>query len=115
MLIAPYSETGDDESIVREPKITTYSQVRDLRDILANPDSKAVLLDPAKSLGDALGVAKADELSSSWRSEISEAASALGKIGAFDLEALGQEDLASLQNLGETISKVLATHAKLTA
>lgn len=115
MLITPYVDDNDDDFVPRDVKITTYSQVRDLRDVLANPDAKAVLLDPTRSLGDALGIAKADELSSSWRSEISEAASALTKIGAFDLAGMSQEDITSISNLQDTIARVLDAHAKLTA
>lgn len=115
MLITPYTDDSDEEAVPREVKITTYSQVRDLRDILDNTDARAVLLDPTRSFGDALGIAKADVLSSSWRSEISDAASALTKIGAFDLQAMSEGDVESLANLQATVARVLEAHQKLTA
>ncbi|GAB3550875.1 hypothetical protein GCM10027404_18940 [Arthrobacter tumbae] len=114
-LITPSVPDGEEDSTEREAKITTYAQVRDLRAILAHPEARTVLLDSNRSFGDALGVAKADELSSSWRTEVSEAIGALSSIGAFDLEGLTPEDIASLKSLGSVVDRVLGTHAKLTS
>ena len=55
------SETEDGEQ--REPKITTYAQVRELRNILASAEAKRLLLDPARTYLDAVSVAKRDDLS----------------------------------------------------
>jgi hypothetical protein len=114
-LITP-TEAVDDENLpASPPKIASYAQVRDLRDILANPEAKRALLDPKRSFGDALGLAKAEELSSSWRSEVSEALASLGSISVLDLEGATAEDLELIRKLQLTAEKMISTHAKLTA
>lgn len=115
-LLTPIHDSTDAENGTQsEAKITSYSQVRDLREILLNVEARKVLLDPSRTFGDALGITKADELSDAWRTEVAEASSALRQIGVFDLETLTAEDLASLTTLRELIGKLLDTHTRLTA
>lgn len=114
-LITPSRPDGDEETPERDPKITSYSQVRDLREILNNPDAKKVLLDEKRSFGDALGMAKAEELSASWRTEIAEALSALNTIGVLELESASADDLRLITSLRDVAQKMLDTHSKLTA
>ncbi|WP_104088088.1 hypothetical protein [Cryobacterium sp. N19] len=114
-LITPTEAVDDENLLASPPKIASYAQVRDLRDILANPEAKRALLDPKRSFGDALGLAKAEELSSSWRSEVSEALASLGSISVLDLESATAEDLELIRKLQLTAEKMISTHAKLTA
>jgi ParB-like nuclease domain len=114
-LITPLHADGDEDVSDGDPKIISYSQIRDLRDILNNAEAKKVLLDHNRTFGDALGMAKADELSSSWRTEVAEALSALGSIGVLDLEKLKGEDLDLIRNVQILSQKMLDTYAKLTS
>lgn len=113
-LLTPAEDSSDSDNGTHiEPKITSYSQVRDLREILLNGEARKVLLDPTRTFGDALGITKADELSDAWRTEVAEANSALKQIGVFDLESLTPEDLNSLTALRELVEKLLSTHRRL--
>ncbi|MEI2268120.1 ParB N-terminal domain-containing protein [Microbacterium sp. No. 7] len=114
-LITPSRADDEDEIPEKDPKITSYSQVRDLREILANPEASKVLLDESRSFGDALGMAKAEELSSSWRVEIAEAVAALGSIGALELASATDEDLRSISALRDVSQRIIDTYSKLTA
>jgi hypothetical protein len=76
-LLVPSSEEDQPE---RDPKITTKDEVRELRNILANAEAKAVLLDPNRSFFDALTLAKSDELSKDWVSDVAAAVGALKRI-----------------------------------
>ena len=80
------STSQDSTEDFKSPKITTYSQVRDLRLILANPEAKKVLLDSAKSFTEALAVTSRQQIIGSWKAEVAEAAEALKGIGLYDSE-----------------------------
>jgi hypothetical protein len=111
-LITP---SEDDEAGRQDAKITTYSQVRELRGIMASPEAKRILVDPNRSFIDAVTVAKRDELSRSWKTQVAEAIDALRAIGALDLQEFSDEDILELKRLLEVTQKLLDTHRKLTA
>ena len=98
-----------------EPKLRTYSDVRELKRILPNSEAKALLLDDTRSFLDALTISRKDEISKKWKSEVSEAAAALQKIGALEVKNLTVEDVASIENLKEMAEQVLAIHVSVTA
>jgi ParB-like chromosome segregation protein Spo0J len=110
-LVAP---TEIEEGVKKDPKITTYSQVRELRTILQNPEAKRVLLDPTRSFHEAVGIAKAEELSRAWATQVAEAVSALNAIGALELRKLSREDLAEIERLRDLSQELLAAYEKLT-
>jgi hypothetical protein len=98
-LLTP-SETDDGENqLERPPKIQTYSQVRDLRDILGHPEAKQNLLDTEESLAAALAVAKRDELSRAWVSQMNNALIALRNMSIDELKGATPDDLAELAAL----------------
>lgn len=97
------------------PKLKTYGDVRELKRILPNAEAKALLFDETRTFLDALTMARKDEISKKWRSEVSEAAQALQSIGAIELAALNAEELAAIQNLKSMIENVLELHSKITA
>lgn len=110
-LITPEeADDGDTE----QPKIRTYADVRDLRLILENEEAKAALLDPARTISDALAIAKGPELRKSWKKQVSGAIDALGHIGVPELKALKKEDLAEIKNLRDAAEELLTSHQKLT-
>ena len=111
-LITP-DESEDAE--VSEPRIRSYSQVRELRDILPNAEAKRVLLDPSRTFLDALTIAKREELSQSWKSQVATAISALESIGALDLKHMSKEDVAEIEKLRASAAELLETHERLTS
>ena len=102
-----------DEGGYSDPKISTYSQVRELRAILEVAEAKRVLLDPDRSFHDAVGIAKADEISRSWATEVAEAISALNSVGALELARLEQSDLDEIVKLRDLADRLIKTYEKL--
>jgi hypothetical protein len=96
-----------------EAKITSYSQVRDLRAILSNTEATKVLLDPSRSFTEALAITKRQEIVNSWKSEVAEAIEAIQGIGSFELKRLAFDDVQLLETLRETVAEVLEDAEKL--
>lgn len=109
--------TPDDseESSTNEPKIPTYSQVRDLRYILPNTEARRVLLDPARTFLDALTIAKREELSEAWKSQVAGVISALESFAVRELRNMTAEDLAEIEKLKDAAAELLETHRKISA
>lgn len=105
-------ESGNSKA---DPKITSYSQVRELRSILANDDARSFLLDPDRSFSEALAIAKAEELSKTWKGQVREAIGALSKISVLELEALDDDGIDVITRARDAAARLLATHEKLTA
>lgn len=97
----------------RDPKIATYSQVRELRNVLPNLEAKRILLDPSYSFIEAVSVAKRDELSRAWASQVSATINALQAIGVIELENLTGEDVTKLVKLKNLAAKLLENREKL--
>lgn len=109
--------TPDEEEDTQrqDPKVTTYSQVRELRDIIPNAEAKRILLDVSRSFFDAVSVAKREELSRSWTTQVAEAIGAMQTIGALDLPQIPEEDLAQIKKIRDIADDLLETHRKMTA
>lgn len=116
-LITPSYEDDQDESAEATvpPKITTYSQVRELRSILSNAEATQILLDPDNSFSEALAIAKAEELSKTWKTQVTEAISSLSSMSVFDLENLDEDGLSVITRVGEIAERLLATRQKILA
>jgi len=99
---------------MKEAKITSYSQVRELRAILGNSEARKVLLDPARSFTDSLAITKRQEIVNSWKSEVAEAIEAVHGIGSFELKRLATEDIKLLETLRDTVTEILDDARKLT-
>ncbi|MGO9606204.1 MAG: ParB N-terminal domain-containing protein [Candidatus Binataceae bacterium] len=110
-LITPEESEETDAS---KPKITTYADVRDLRLILESEEAKTALLDPSRSIADALAIAKGPELRKSWKRQVTAAVDALGRIGVPELKALKKEDLAEIKKLRDAADELLTSHQTLT-
>lgn len=104
----------NDDGELNESKLKTYSDVRQLRGILPNTEAKAILLDPTKSLWDAIAISKQDESSSQWKSGLAAAISALKKIGALELRGISKPDLNELEKLRDLVTQLIDDHNKLT-
>lgn len=107
----PEDDADDDQEI--EPKITSYSQVRQLREILPNDEARACLLQKDKTFLDAQTIAKRDEISKQWRGEVGEATTALKKISAFEVADFTDEDVEIVKTLISTSQTVLGMFEKL--
>ncbi len=97
----------------KDAKITSREEIRELRDILPNAEAKRILLDPSRSFFDAVSVAKRDELSRSWITQVAEAIAALHAISILDLQEISTEELAAIEKLREITSNLLITYNKL--
>ncbi|MBO9399745.1 ParB N-terminal domain-containing protein [Shimia sp. R9_3] len=104
-LITPRPAT--DEGAEKPAKIATYSDVRNLREILVNPDAKADLLDLERGITDALSIARTKEKSRRWRVEVSDANTALVNIGALELNGFTEQDWRLLEELRATTQALL--------
>jgi hypothetical protein len=111
-LITP---TEQEEGKPLPPKLPTREHVRDLKDILDVAEAKRTLLDPTRNYGDALGLAKADELARSWASQVAEAVAALNSVGALELSRLTDEDVAEIEKLRDLSHELLEARSKLQA
>ena len=96
-----------------EPKLLGYAHVRELRKILVKPEAKAILLDPHRSLQDAINVAHQDDLAKSWMSAVSTAVSALERMGIRDVKKLTCDDAAVLEKLRDLAMERLDDRAAL--
>jgi hypothetical protein len=109
-LIAP---SESEERHARQPKISTFSQVRQLRIILPLAEAKRVLLNPDRDFDAALGIAKADELTRSWGTQVAETVAALRAIGWNELSKLGDDDLAEVKTLQGVVNELLEAYERL--
>jgi hypothetical protein len=103
-LITP--RQGDDDETL-PAKITTYSQVRDLRHILPKTDAKKILLDPHRTFQEAIIVATRESLSQAWLSEVGEAITALQNIGIAEMKSIGPEERKVLEELQAVVGERL--------
>jgi hypothetical protein len=102
-----------DEGQVREPKITTYHQVRELRSILENAEARTLLFDPGRTFLEALSVAKREEAAKSWVSSVASAIGALQGLGVFELIALDASQKEEIEKLRDLTTSVLNSYEKL--
>lgn len=109
-LITP---TVDDDENQVEPKLKGYSDVRELRTILAKPDAKRILLDPHRTLQEAVAAAHQDELAKSWAGEVGAAVAALENMGIDQVRRLDEEGRSLLESLAELVQRRLKDHELL--
>lgn len=112
-LITVHIEESEDGGDAKPPKIPTYMQVRELKTILPNAEAKQVLLDSDRSFSDALGIAKAEEFSQSWKTQLAEAIAVMTSIGALELAAMEDADVESLTKISEVASQLIHMRQKL--
>jgi len=113
-LLIPYTP-GDEEELPRahEPKMRTYKDVRNLKDILGDVHAEETLLDPEQSLVDALAVVRASA-SAHWVPRVRAALGALGQIPVETLKNLSVDDIEPLRELYRALKERLQDWMKLT-
>ena len=104
-LITP--RPADEDGEPSEPKITSYSQIRELRTVLDNAEAKKILFDPSRTFLEAVAITKREEMANSWKAEIVEALNALQTVGVLELKRVSQEDLNLLERLRDTSAELL--------
>lgn len=109
-LITP---TEVDGGGTKPAKVTTSSEVRALKDIMTNAEAKVALFDPERALLDAIVIARQDEISRAWATQVAEAIAALEGIESREVKAFTSDDVATLQKLRDLVDETLADHAKL--
>ncbi len=97
----------------RRPKLASREDVRQLKIVLPDDDARRVLLDPSRTLLDAVAVAKRDELSTSWLSQVAEARSALKGMSISQTKGLSEEHLEEIRKLVDVANGFLEDHKKL--
>lgn len=113
-LLVPYAPEDEEESgRAREPKIKTYLDVRDLRDILGNVEAQECLFDPDKSFNEALAVAKAST-APNWTPRIQGATQTLKKMPTSTLKSLSPAEISPLKELYDLLKETLGDWTKLT-
>lgn len=105
---------ADEESEPREPKIVSYSQVRELRAILDNSEARKILFDPSRTFVEAVAISKRDEMANSWKAEIVEAVNALKSLGVLELKRATQDDIGLLIQLRDLANELIVDVDKLT-
>lgn len=109
LLTPSFDEDGNETPA----KITSYSQVRELRSILSKPEAKRILTDPHQSFQDAINIAKQQELSRLWATDISAAIRSLEAFGIQELKGLTEDDVGLLTKLRNLTNERLSDHAAL--
>jgi len=109
-LVAP---TVGDERDTREPKITSYAQIRELRNILPRPEARRALLDPARPFSEASAIAAREEMSGAWRTDVTAATRSLTSMAIDQLKNLSTEDVALLNDLQSKVSERINDHKNL--
>jgi len=104
---------GEDGGDPQPAKIKTYSEVRDLRNILPDESALAALLDPAKSLLEAAALAEQDRLTSDWRTQVKEALRAVENLPVPIVRDLQDSDIELLALLEQRLRETIESHAKL--
>jgi hypothetical protein len=113
-LLVPYAPEDEEESgRAREPKIRTYLDVRNLRDILGNVEAQECLFDPDKSFNEALAVAKAST-APNWAPRIQGATQTLKKMPISTLKSLSLVEISPLKELYDLLKETLGDWNKLT-
>lgn len=113
-LLVPYTPEDEDESgRARDPKVRTYLDVRNLRDILGNIEAEECLHDPDKSYNEALAVAKASS-APNWTPRIQAASQTLKKMPTSTLKSLSKDEILPIKELYERLKETLTDWSKLT-
>lgn len=109
-LLTPTIEEGEDD---RPPKITTYLQVRKLREIISNEEARRLLFDSNRDFEDARSIIIEEERSKAWIEAVRDAVRALDTIGVRELKDMTEDDLDLLSNLNEQTEERLNDHSAL--
>lgn len=103
----------DEEGHPIEAKISTYSNVRDLRAVLSNGEARTLLFQPHATLAQALALVERQQFAGSWFRQVTEASAALENLGVQQVRLLTEEERRTLQQLGQLITDRLRDYEQL--
>jgi hypothetical protein len=104
---------GDDDEQPSEPKIKSYSQVRELRAILSKPETLKILTDPKRPFEDALALAKSEEMFGHWQTEVLEALHSIEAMSVQEVKTLSEDNCKLLLKLIEVAKERIQDHQSL--
>jgi len=109
------TQTHDEEANRPIPaKLQTREDVRNLRRILRDENAKAALVDPSKTLNEAMAVAISSE-SGGWISQVKAAISAIEGLKVKDIKLITGEELQLLENLRTLLNERIEDREKLSS
>lgn len=94
------------------PKLRTRDEVAGLKDILPNEEAKSILLDPSRTLPEAIAVVMASKVGG-WTNPVKTALKAIGKIPAKDIKKIELADIQLIKDLKDALDELLADIEKL--
>ncbi|MGI0081551.1 MAG: hypothetical protein ACRECH_18270, partial [Nitrososphaerales archaeon] len=103
----------DDDGHPIEPKISSYSNVRDLRAVLSNADARALLFQPNTTLAQALALVERQQFAGSWLKQVTEAIAALENLGVDQVRRLTEEERQTLRQLGQLVTDRMRDYERL--
>lgn len=103
-LLSPYADTA---GVKRPPKITSYSEIRELKTILDNEDAVQSLLDLEKPFSDASALVKSADAGRNWLSKINAALTALDHLGIREIRQLDEGQIVKLTELRDLIAEIV--------
>ncbi|RKR75909.1 ParB N-terminal domain-containing protein [Frondihabitans australicus] len=104
-LLSPYADTKGKS---REPKITSYLEIREIKNVLDDEEAVTSLLDIDKPFSDAIAMIKAADAGRNWMSKVTAALTALDHIGIRESRQLEASQKAKLQDLADLIEELLS-------
>ena len=97
----------DDDGRVVEPRLKTFSDTRDMKKIVGNPEALSNLLGPDGSLARALAVIEDIPPANGWRRAAERAIRELDQVGLEQIYALDDGDLEILRRLRQFADRIL--------
>lgn len=110
-LITPRYDEESGRSITA--KLQTREDVRNLRHILRDDNAKAALLDPSRTLNEALALAIATE-SGGWVSQVRNAINAVEGLKVKDIKSISGEEMQLLEKLRDLLNERIEDKTRLT-
>ncbi len=106
----------DDEEAPRpaEPKVRTYLNVRNLKEVIGNVEAEESLLDPTQPFTDALAISKA-AASSNWVPRLKAAIQALNRIPVATMRRLTKSEIQPMLELYSSLKERLEDWKNLTS
>ena len=108
-----FTPQEDDNRVTTDPKITKFSEVRELRSILPNVEARRLLFDDGRTFFDAVRVAKREEISEELMTEVASVTQTIRNAGIVQLKGLEEGQVDIIRDLVSAAEEVLDVLAKL--
>jgi hypothetical protein len=105
-LLSPFTDGGGKE---RDPKIQSYSEVREIKSLLDNPEAMESLVDLEKPFSEAISYARSADANRNWLTKVVAATSALDHMGIRESKRLTKEQIEKLVELSDLLRQLIDT------